>query len=390
MYQTHRNKLNPVAQREFESLNAELTTILNQEGLTRSDGKRVDILMAKMANIRNNGLGETETRHLQVFKRYLRGQNIDADIPKIETRSDFLAGSATISYTDGQAGGFLVPQTFQRSVVEGLAAVDPLLDPNVSNVIFSPDFRLQPLQIPGWDLSTIEAVQVAEAAQHDSDTTPGTDQKLISKYSYRLSLGASLEWEDDQAAFDSALATFGRAFGVGFARGIGADLVNGNGTDAPSGILTGAANSGITTAGAGVLALGDFTDIYFSLNSIYRNSPKCAWLMNDATYKKVRNAKDDANRPLFPLVDDKLVILGKPVYVCPSLPSAAGSKGIIFGDLSHFYVHATTLYLRRKTQLPGYIEFGKALYVGLMSVDSVLFDPTEGDMPPIVYATLHA
>ncbi len=381
--------LSPAAFQEMRVLSQRCDQILQQRNVTQSDRKKVDLLLAQMASIRDTGFGQTEAAHRDLFKKFLRGQNFESIEAELRS-NDFLAGNATVSYTDGSKGGFLVPQSFQRSVTEGLAAVDPLLDPKVANVIFSPDFRLQPLQLPGWDLSTIAAVQVAEAVQHNSDTTPGTEQKLLNKFTYRLSLGASLEWEQDQAAFDSAMATFGRAFGIGFARGIGADLVNGDGSSAPQGVLTGAANSGVTTAGAGVLALSDFTDIFFSVNKIYRDSERCAWLMNDATAKKVRNAKDSSNRPLFPLTDDKLVILGKPVYVCPSLPSAAGSKGIVFGDLSHFNVHATTLFLRRKTQLPGYVEYGKALYVGLMSVDAVLFDPTSGSLPPVVYATLHA
>lgn len=382
-------KISPEAREELFKIHRRATDILGQSVVTASDRKKVDLLFAQMASIRDTGFGPTEAAHRDLFKKFLRGQNFAAIEAEIRS-NDFLAGNATVSYTDGSKGGFLVPQTFQKSVSEGLATVDPLLDPKVANVIFSPDFRLQPLQIPGWDLSTIAAIQVAEAAQHNSDVTPGTEQKLLNHWTYRLSLGASTEWEEDQSAFEASTDAFGRAYGIGFARGIGSDLVNGNGTTAPQGVLTGAANSGVTTGAAGVLSLTDFTAIYFSINKIYRDSSRCAWLLNDATYKKVRNAVDGNGRPLFPLEDDKLVILGKPVYVCPSLPSAAGSKGIIFGDLSHFYVHATTLLLRRKTQVPGYIEYGKALYVGLMSVDSVLFDPTSGSLPPIVYATLHA
>jgi hypothetical protein len=52
-------------------------------------------------------------------------------------------------------------------------------------------------------------------------------------------------------------------------------------------------------------------------------------------------------------------------------------------------VHVNTMWLRRNLQAQGYIEYGKALYAGLMSVDSALFDPTAGAMPPVVAAALH-
>jgi len=393
MYNFNRT-LSPKAEQRMFDLSKRMDEILSQPVVPGSDRKRIDGMLAEMANIRTSGETFEDRKHNEVFKRYLKGEawsTLVSSTPELRAVGpDFLAGSATPSWTNGTEGGFLVPQQFAKSVATGLALVDPLLDPRVATVIMEPGFKLSPLQLPGWDLSTIAAVNVTETSQHNSDTAPGLDQKLLNKYTYRLSLGASLEWEEDQATFDTATDAMGKAFGIGFARGIGADLVNGDGSSAPQGVLTGAHDSGITTAAAGVLGLSDFTDIFFSVNAIYRNSPKCAWLMADATYKKVRNAKDSSNRPLFPIVDDKLMILGKPVYVCPSLPSTAGSKGIVFGDISYFYVHCTTLFLKRRLQLPGYVEYGKALYTGLMSVDSVVNDPTGGSMAPIVYATLHS
>jgi hypothetical protein len=71
------------------------------------------------------------------------------------------------------------------------------------------------------------------------------------------------------------------------------------------------------------------------------------------------------------------------------MPSAAGSKGIVFGDLGAYYVHSPSLYIRRRLQYPGLVEFGKIAYTGLQIVDAIVDDPTNGSLPPIVYATLH-
>jgi HK97 family phage major capsid protein len=176
---------------------------------------------------------------------------------------------------------------------------------------------------------------------------------------------------------------------VAIARGAGADLVNGDGSTGPQGILTGAVDSGVTTAAAGLLSLDDFVNIFFSVNKVYREAPKAAWLVADATLKKIRNAKDSSNRPLIDLDEDNPKICGKPVYVCPSLPSAAGSKGIIFGDLSFYYVHASAPYIKRRIQYPGLVEFGKVAWTGLQQIDAVVDDPSGGANSPIKYATLH-
>jgi hypothetical protein len=72
------------------------------------------------------------------------------------------------------------------------------------------------------------------------------------------------------------------------------------------------------------------------------------------------------------------------------MPSAAGSKGIVFGDLGAYFVHSSSLYIKRRMQYPGLVEFGKVAWTGLQMVDAIVDDPTSGTLPPIVYATLHA
>ncbi|MGA8429498.1 MAG: phage major capsid protein [Candidatus Sulfotelmatobacter sp.] len=411
--------LSPAAILEITRLNDEAETLLKGKNgvVSRGDAKRVDTILARISAIKAAGITDDESRrlyaeqlgaeidakgtraaaaHENLFKRFMHAP--DGEIEAIETElraNDYFAGIQTIGYTQGPVGGFLVPQSFTKNVATGLALVDPLLSPDVCTVITENDFRLPPLQLPGWDLSTIAAVKVSEGAQHAPDTVPGTTQKLLNKFTYRLSLGASFEWEDDQRTFDSAMAAMATAYGIGFARGIGADLISGDGSTAPAGILSGLSAT-VTTESTGVVVADDINNVFFSVNAIYRASPKCAWLMNDASYKLVRKAKDSNNRPLLSMVDDKLVLLGKPVHISPSLPTYNASLGeqapgsfCVFGDLAHFYVHNTTLLLRRRLNTPGYVENGKALYTGLMSADAILHDPTNGALPPIVAAALH-
>jgi HK97 family phage major capsid protein len=407
--------LTPAALREIHALQNQATQILNQRSVSRADGKRADLLIAKIANIRQTGYSSDEIRqklaneigreigkapidfdnaapeqrmHEQIFRGFLCGKP-DHELEQELRATTLLAGTQTPIFSAGTAGGVLVPRAFSQKVAEGRAAIDPLFDENVVTLIQEPNFSLPPLTIPGWDLSTITAVKVAEAAQHNPDVVPAVNNDMLNRFTYRSTLAGSFEFEQDSKAYGDTNAALARAFGVAFGRGVSADLVTGDGSTGPQGVLTGAANSGVTTAAAGVFALSDFTNIYFSVNKIYREAPKAAWLMADATYKAVLNAKDASGFPFFPLVNDELRILGKPVYVCPSMPSAAGSKGIIFGDLGAYFVHSSSLYIRRRLQYPGLVEFGKIAYTGLQMVDAIVDDPTNGTLPPIVYATLH-
>jgi HK97 family phage major capsid protein len=409
--------ITPAALKEIHQLQSEAKNLLSQRSVTRADGKRADLLIAKIAHIRQAGMSTDEQiravgnmaikdaglpevkadpespeqrAHAHIFHRYLSGKYSDREIETEIRGTTFLAGAQTPIFSDGPQGGFLVPQKFAEQVAEGRAAIDPLFDPAVVTLVQEPDFTLRPLSIPGWDLSSVQAVKVAETSQHNPDTVMALNTEMLNKWTYRVTLVGTLEFDEDAKAYGDTDAALARAFGVGFGRGVSADLVNGDGVTGPQGILTGAANSGVTTGAAGVLSLTDFTNIFFSVNKIYRESPKAAWLVADATMKQIRNAKDSSNRPLFNLSDDDPRICGKPVYVAPSLPSSAGSKGIVFGDLSHYYVHSSTLMIRRKYQQPGLIEYGKVAWVGLQMVDAVVDDPTAGALPPLIYATLHA
>ena len=408
--------ISPAALREIHRLQSEASGLLNQRSVSRADGKRADLLLSKIANIRSTGLSTDESlrhvanelgreigapvfhfdesspeerAHQKLFRGFLSGTD-DASLEQETRATTFLAGTQTPIFTAGASGGFLVPIKFAEKVAEGRALVDPLFDENVVTLINEQNFMLPPMTIPGWDLSTITAVKVGETNLHSTDVIPAINSFMTNKFTYRCTLTGTLEWETDSAAYGNAENALARAFGVAFGRGVSADLVIGDGSTGPQGVLTGAADSGVTTAAAGALSQGDFVNIFFSVNRAYREAPKAAWLMADATYKLVLNAKDSSNRPLFPLEDGVLRILGKPVHVAPSMPSALGSKGIVFGDLGAYYVHSSSLMIRRKLQQPGLIEFGKCAWIGLQIVDAIVDDPTSGVLPPIVFAKLHA
>lgn len=146
----------------------------------------------------------------------------------------------------------------------------------------------------------------------------------------------------------------------------------------------------MTTGTAGVITATDISDIYFSVNRAYRNSPKCAWVMSDTVYQMIRAAKDSSDRPLLNMHKDDETLMGKRVLVSPSVPSAAGSKGIIFGDLSQYVVRLckNSTEITRSIETPGYVEQGIALYTARTRIDANLIAP--GSVTPVVYATLHS
>jgi len=376
-------KISPAMTELREAIQA-AETLAAKDVLTKAEEARINVLLAKIAALRQNPAGP-DTRELR--KRFWRAMEAGREL-----RGDLLAGTQSISYTQGASGGFAVPQEFADEILIGAAQVDPLLDKNVVGLTKSKGFSLNPYPVPAWDLSQFAASRQGEAQQHLSDTVPPAATRQLEGYTYAASLGASFELEDDH--FDDLMDQIQTAFSIGFARGIGVDLVGGTGVGQPSGLITGAHNSGVTTAIQAQITFQDVTAIYNSVNRIYRTSKKCAWVMSDTTYQHVRNAVDNAGRPLLDMRKDKEELLSKPVLISPSMPSNSGTKGIIFGDLSYYRVRVSGMWIQRNVETPGYVENGKALYTARMRADGAVVDPTANNSSPlvsaspIVYATL--
>lgn len=383
-----------------------------------SDRKKADVLLQKCAIIRETGQSSDEMRklyadaigdqihakerelrakHAVLFRNYVRSRSPQHQqhlLEEFRATGDAYAGSQSITYTDGASGGVLVPNAFYEEVTTGMAQVDPLLDADNVNLIAETGYAMRPKSLPGYDLTTIAAALLIENTNSGTTAFPVSSTEILNGYPFVLQTFASKEFDDDD--FEDAMKSVLRAHGVGLARAIGQYLVAGSGVAQPSGLLLGASNSVYTTQAANVISATDINAIFFSVNRVYRNSPKCAWVMNDATYQLVRAAKDSADRPLIDMQDDCECLMGKKLLVSPSMPSGAGTKGIVFGDLSHFNVRCSALYFRKAWQAEFGIDSGRALHISRIRVDSTVFDPAVNASPenttaaPIQYATLHS
>lgn len=292
-----------------------------------------------------------------------------------------------LNTTIGSSGGFLIPADYQRELFLGIAQYSDLL--NESNVRLLRTGTGSPLTVPGFDLSSISSSIVGQGTDNPpSGAPPVITRNILNGFTYKtVPIVATLEIEQD--SFESVWSILSQAFAVGIARGAGADLVNGNGTTAPQGILTAAANSGVTSTVSGVWSGTDLAAVYASVNRAYRVSPKCAWLMNDTTYQQILALKDSSGRPLLGIRDDQETLFGKRVLLSPDMPTGAGAKSILFGDLSQFVVRVAgnSLNVRRSFEVPGMAEQGVAQYTAYARIDANLIAPN--GVKPVVYATAH-
>ena len=356
------------------ALIAQANTLVNKPGAyTKEDNARVESLLRLADALKVETEPSVEQRSAEereVFMRYMKGEK-----------------RTYTPMSDGVEGAFVVPQQFYQTLLRGISQYTHLMDEANVNLITSE--KGGTIKLPQIDLSTITSAVSTENSDLLPVANPIFSSLTLNGFNYRTNpVAVQLNLEQD--SFESVMTILTEAFGVGLARGIGADLVNGAGAGvAPQGILTAAANSGVTSVASGAWDGISLAAVYGSVNHAYRSSSKCAWLMHDTTYQQILALKDANGRPLLGIRDDEETLFGKKVLISPDMPTGAGAKSIVFGDLAQYQVRvikngATVL---RKSEAIGFVEKYAALYIAFLRVDAALNAPSGAK--PVVYATAH-
>lgn len=271
-----------------------------------------------------------------------------------------------------------------------MSQVDPVMDPSVVGFTMTPGATLQPIQIPGYDLSTITGALIGETVQQTPQLIPTvSDGVLQNTKIFKASFAASWEALTDIPDFPTKIV---RAGSVALARKIGQSVMSGHGGADISGI-TQSLSATLSNGTAGKITLADINNWYFAVNKLYRASPKCGRLVTDGCYKFLRAAVDTSGRPLLNVAKDDALLMGKPVHVSPSLATLYSSIGLqgalIFGDLSYLIVRASrpTFQLSFEGSLAD-ITKGEGEYIFRCRADASLFDPSGGANPPLMMAAI--
>ena len=234
--------------------------------------------------------------------------------------------------TDSE-GGYLVPDEFERTLVEALEEQN--IFRTLAHVIqTSSGDRKIPVVASKGSASWVDE----EGTIPESDDSFG--QVSIGAYKLGTMIKVSEELLND-SVFDLE-AYISREF----ARRIGNKeeeaFFTGDGTGKPLGVLaaTGGAEVGVTAAAAAAFTADEIFDLFYSLKAPYRRS--AVFVMNDASVKALRKLKDNNGQYLWQpslTAGAPDTLLNRPVYTSAFMPAlAAGAKSILFGDLSYYWV----------------------------------------------------
>ena len=270
--------------------------------------------------------------------------------------------------TDSE-GGYLVPDEFERTLVESLEEEN--IFRQLAKVIqTSSGDRKIPVVASKGSASWI----VVEGAFTESDDAFG--QVSIGAYKLGTMIKVSEDLLND-SVFDLE-SYISREFG----RRIGAKeeeaFFTGDGSGKPTGILaaSGGAQTGITAASASAITADELIDLFYSLNSPYRKN--AVWLLNDATVKAVRKLKDAQGQYLWQpslVAGTPDTILGRPVKTSAYMPIiAASAKTIAFGDFGYYWIaDRQGRSFKRLGEL--YAANGQVGFLGSQRVDGKLILP---------------
>ena len=263
-------------------------------------------------------------------------------------------------------GGYLVPDEFERTLVEALEEENMFR--SLAHVIqTSSGERKIPVVASKGSANWIDE----EGPYVDSDDSFG--QVTIGSFKLGTTIKVSEELIND-SVFD--LENY---ISKEFARRIGSReeeaFFTGDGNGKPLGFLakTGGADVGVTAASATAITADELIDLYYSLKTPYRKN--AVWILNDATVKAVRKLKDSTGQYLWQPsltegTPDKL--LGRPVYTSAYMPTmAAGAKTIAFGDFKYYWIaDRQGRSFRRLNEL--YATTGQVGFLGSQRVDGKL------------------
>ena len=234
--------------------------------------------------------------------------------------------------TDSE-GGYLVPDEYERTLVEALEE-ENIFRQMAKVIKTSSGDRKIPVVASKGTASWIDE----EGAYPESDDSFG--QVSIGAYKLGTMIKVSEELLND-SVFD--LQSY---ISREFARRIGAKeeeaFFTGDGKGKPLGVLaaTGGAETGVTAASATAVTADELMDLYYSLKSPYRK--KSMWVLNDSTIKAIRKLKDNNGQYLWQpslTAGAPDMILGRPIKTSAYMPAiAAGAKTIAFGDFSYYWI----------------------------------------------------
>ena len=282
-------------------------------------------------------------------------------------RSGAPAVSNVLSEGTDSAGGYLVPEEWERKLVQKLE--DENIIRKLATVIKTGSDR---------KINIASSQSTASWVEENGDivfSDPSFSQRLLS--AYKLSVGTKVSdelLEDNQYDLVSFLMN---SFGRSLANAEEDAFLNGNGSGKPTGLLhpTEGGEIGVIAQGEAP-TVDDIIDLTYKLKRAYRSH--AVIITSDSTLSYIRHLKDGTGQLIWQqafAAGEPEHILGFPVFTSQFMPAIEPGKPVLLvGDLS-FYTIADrgSRTIKRLNEL--YAGNGQVGFVASQRVDGKLILP---------------
>jgi HK97 family phage major capsid protein len=354
--------------------NATLAFFRGHRGSSTREERRISVsggMIYELRSVMNRGRPVGAVTELRDFSSVMAPENRT------------YAGLTTAGGTDG---GNAVPIGFIPTVFAAMKRTDQILEAANWETCATTDGR--PTNLPNLTDTSTSALKVAESGPQTfaNPTAFGSlNWPSASTWSSQV-IVASIQLDEDAGVkLASVLAD---AFRIRFARGFGADAVA---------TIIGDAPIGATTASPTAITQPDLLELVKSVDPAYAAADSAGWSMNWNTllyvFENVVTTASGGDALYHAKRDDQghYLLLGRPVYVSPSLDDiGAGKKPVLYGDWSRFLIRhvPTEAVVRRYDEL-----FMKNMQLGyemLFRADSAIMHAGGPGDDPIKILQCHA
>ena len=347
---------------DFDKVEA---NIAREERLAAMEARHEEARAKNRPNMSGEGKGSEEAASISYRDAFIKLARVGFDPQELAPEERAVIRAGVVAKIEGRAqtttagaGGHTVPTELAAVVDKTMKMWGPMYSEDICTVLTTSGGN--PLDFPRTDDTGRATAQHAEATAITDDA--GEDAVFT-----KLTLGAfayDTEWVQVSMELmqDSAIDIeqfIGELLGERLARRVNSELTVGDGTGDPLGIVA-ASTLGKTAASATAFTADELIDLLHSVDPAYRASPKARWQFNDTTLASIRKLKDGNGQYIWAMGDiqngEPGRLLGYNYSVNQACVNAAtGTKPIIFGDHSKYYVRkvgAPVIGVRREYYWP--------------------------------------
>ncbi len=366
---------------QIDTIDAEIKRIekvVNIEGATSNALDQ----RAGQRGISDQRAQDEASQEMQAFLAYLRhGMAEMPDDLRAVARQRFMAPQGAGVGT-GAAGGFTVPQEFLAVLETAMRDHGGMVD--VATIINTDNGADMPMPTNN-DTSNAGVILAENAQMATLDVTFG--QVILRAFMYASGLvPVSFQLLQD-TAFDMG-TWLAQQLGIRIARIQNTHFTVGTGTTVQP---QGAFNAAVGATIGHTLPTGNTTGFTYtglvtlqhSVDSAYRRTPNCVWMMSDTALRQVRLVLDSQNRPIFVpgyTIGNAAVggqpdtIMGYRIVVNQDVPApAANARSLGFGDFSRYFIRrvGTPMVLRLNERFADALQIA---FIGFHRADGRIVD----------------